>query len=79
MTMSAESASEHPAPLRVVVLPVFNGLGIAAEQRLVAGCPSLAAQLDALESADGRLRLAALAESLRVNEQAARQTSIPAS
>lgn len=74
MTALEDFAREHPEPLRIVVLPLYHGLALAADERLLARCPELAAQLDSLESAEGRGRLLELAESVRLSEQAEHHT-----
>jgi cephalosporin hydroxylase len=54
------------ATWRIVVLPVFFGLGIAADEERLGRRPALAGALDRLEGPEGRLRQAELAESVRV-------------
>jgi cephalosporin hydroxylase len=60
--------AEHDRPLRRVVLPLWSGLAIVAEQELLDARPELTALLDRLEGADGRYELIELAESIRARE-----------
>ena len=60
--------AEHDRPLRRVVLPLWYGLALVAEQELLDARPELTALLDRLESADGRYELIELAESIRARE-----------
>src|SRR4029453_7198063 len=60
--------AEHDQPLRVVVVPIFYGLAIVAEARVVDGNPALAALLDRLESDEGHVETIDLAERIRVDE-----------
>jgi hypothetical protein len=66
MTALDDFVAEHDRPMRVVVLPVYHGLAIAAETEVLAAHPELAALLDRLESAEGQLALAELAEAQRI-------------
>ncbi|HEY6416308.1 MAG TPA: class I SAM-dependent methyltransferase, partial [Acidimicrobiales bacterium] len=54
MTAVEDFVGEHPEPLRVVVVPIFYGLAIVAEHRVVAAHPELLSLLDRLESPDGQ-------------------------
>jgi cephalosporin hydroxylase/GT2 family glycosyltransferase len=68
MTAVDDFVAEHPDPLRVSVVPVFYGLAIVAEERVVEDHAHLATFLDRLESPDGRAELISLAERIRVDE-----------
>jgi cephalosporin hydroxylase len=62
--------AEHDRPLRRVLLPLFHGLALIAEQDRLDARPELAALLDRLEGAEVRYELLELCESIRVREQA---------
>ncbi len=66
MTGLEDFMAEHDQPLRLVVLPVYFGLAILAEQAVVDAHPALGEVLDRLEGADGRVAIAKLAEDLRL-------------
>ncbi len=68
MTAVDDFVAEHDQPLRVVVVPIYYGLAIVAEQRVVDGNPALAALLDRLESDEGHVETIDLAERIRVDE-----------
>jgi cephalosporin hydroxylase len=68
MTALDDFVARHPSPLRVVVVPVFYGLAIVVEERVVDAHPELAALLDHLERHEGRNEIIALAERIRVDE-----------
>jgi cephalosporin hydroxylase/GT2 family glycosyltransferase len=68
MTALDDFVAEHPSALRVVVVPVFYGLAIVAEARVLDAHPELAALLGHLESPEGRSEIIALAERIRVDE-----------
>ena len=68
MTAVDDFVAEHDQPLRVVVVPIFYGLAIVAEDRVVDGNPRLAALLDRLESDEGHCATIDLAERIRVDE-----------
>ena len=68
MTAVDDFVAEHDQPLRVVVVPIYYGLAIVAEARIVAGNPRLAALLDRLDSDEGRRETIDLAERIRVDE-----------
>jgi cephalosporin hydroxylase len=63
-------AAEHDRPLRRVLLPLFHGLALVAEQDRLEARPELVALLDRLEGAEARYELLELCESIRVREQA---------
>jgi cephalosporin hydroxylase len=67
MTALDDFEAEYDRPLRRVFLPIYFGLAIVAEVSRLERCPELARILDRLESADGRLELMELAESLRID------------
>ncbi len=66
MTALDDFVAEHDRPLRRVVLPIYFGLAIVAEEALLAQQPELARVLDWLESNDGSKQLLELAESVRL-------------
>jgi cephalosporin hydroxylase/glycosyltransferase involved in cell wall biosynthesis len=68
MTALDDFVAEHDRPLRVVVVPIYYGLAIVAEHRVLDAHPELAALLDHIESADGQREVVALAERVRVDE-----------
>src|SRR5262245_37839427 len=68
MTAVDDFVAEHPQPLRVVVLPIFFGLGIVAEDAVLDAHPALAAFLDHLESPEGTRFLLELGERIRIDE-----------
>jgi cephalosporin hydroxylase len=70
MTAIDDFLAERRRPIRRVVLPVYFGLAILAEEELVAARPRLGEVLDRLEGPEARLELLELAESLRVKELA---------
>jgi cephalosporin hydroxylase/glycosyltransferase involved in cell wall biosynthesis len=76
MTALEDFVAEHPVPLRLVVLPIFYGLAIVAEERVVGARPALAALLDHLEAPEGQREVMDLAERIRVDEAIFAQTWI---
>lgn len=58
--------AEHDRPLRVVVVPIYFGLAIVAEVERLERQPALAAELDRLESPEGKDQLLQLAEDIRL-------------
>ncbi|HRW36824.1 MAG TPA: CmcI family methyltransferase [Aquihabitans sp.] len=66
MTALDDFVAEHPEPLRIVVLPVYFGLAIVAEERVLAANPELAAALDRIESVEGKQRLLEVIEQIRL-------------
>jgi len=56
----------YDRPLRRVVLPIYFGLAIVAEEERLEREPALAEVLDHLESADGRMELLRLSEDVRL-------------
>jgi cephalosporin hydroxylase len=73
MTAVDDWMAEHDRPLRRVVLPIYFGLAIVVEEEVLAAKPELAALLDRLESADGRLGLLELSEKIRLEAAAYEQ------
>jgi cephalosporin hydroxylase len=69
MTALEDFATEHEGPLRLVVIPIYHGLALVAEQQLLDARPQLDAFLDYLETAEAHSKLVELAESLRLEEQ----------
>jgi cephalosporin hydroxylase len=67
-TALGDFLAEHHEPLRVVVVPIFYGLAVMAENRVVDTMPRLSALLDRLESDEGRRGTVDLAERIRVDE-----------
>jgi cephalosporin hydroxylase/GT2 family glycosyltransferase len=74
MTALDDFVAEHPQPLRVVVLPIFFGLGIVAEEAVLEAHPELTAFLDHLESPEGTRALLELGERIRIDEAMLTQT-----
>ena len=68
-TALEDFVAEHEGALRVVVLPIYFGLAIVADERLLAARPQLGEVLDRLESSAGRYELIELGESIRIDEQ----------
>ncbi|MCB0976566.1 MAG: class I SAM-dependent methyltransferase [Acidimicrobiales bacterium] len=58
--------AEYPGELRVVVLPIYFGLAIVADQERLRRQPELKAELDRLQSTKGKSQLLHLAESVRL-------------
>jgi cephalosporin hydroxylase len=67
MTAVEDFVAEHDRALRLVVLPVYFGLAILAEEALLAERPTLAAVLDRLESPAGKDMLLRLGEEIRLD------------
>ena len=66
MTALDDFMAEYDRPLRRVVLPIYFGLAIVAEEARLRDDPELAAVLDRLESGEGKHELLELAESVRL-------------
>jgi cephalosporin hydroxylase len=66
MTALDDFTAEYERPLRRVVLPIYFGLAIVAENERLARQPQLARVLDWLESNEGSKALLDLAESVRL-------------
>jgi hypothetical protein len=67
MTGLDDFMAEHDQPLRRVVLPIYFGLAIVAEEERLARTPALARELDRLESLAGKDDLLELAEETRIS------------
>jgi cephalosporin hydroxylase len=68
MTAVDDFVSEHTRPLRVVIVPIYFGLALVAEDRVLDAHPELAALLDHLERPEGQREIVDLAERIRVGE-----------
>jgi cephalosporin hydroxylase/glycosyltransferase involved in cell wall biosynthesis len=68
MTAVDDFVAEHPGRLRVVVLPIFYGLAIVAEDRVLASHPDLAGLFDLFDSQEDRRAVIDLAERIRIDE-----------
>jgi cephalosporin hydroxylase/glycosyltransferase involved in cell wall biosynthesis len=66
MTALDDFVAGYDRPLRTVVLPLYFGLAVVAEEARLERTPGLAEALDRLESADVRNELLDLGESLRI-------------
>jgi hypothetical protein len=66
MTAVDDFVAGYDKPLRTLVLPIYFGLAIVAEEERIARRPELGAVLDWLESTDGKERLLQLSESIRL-------------
>jgi cephalosporin hydroxylase/GT2 family glycosyltransferase len=70
LTAIEDFVVEHDRPLRLVVLPIYFGLAILAEEALLAERPALGALLDRLESPAGKDMLLRLGEEIRLDAAA---------
>jgi len=77
MTALDDFAEEHDRALRRVVVPIYHGLALVADQDLLDTRPRLGGLLDRLESATGRYELMELSEAIRVREQLDCQGTLP--
>jgi cephalosporin hydroxylase len=68
LTAIEDFVAEHPEPLRLVVLPVYYGLALVAEERRLAENPELAAAFERFEGVEGQRLLVALGERIRLDE-----------
>ena len=66
MTALDDFIAEYDRPLRRLVLPIYFGLAIVAEEALLARRPELASVLDRLENAEGKDDLLHLSEDVRL-------------
>ncbi|MGH9025873.1 MAG: CmcI family methyltransferase [Acidimicrobiia bacterium] len=66
MTALDDFIAEYGRPLRRLVLPIYFGLAIVADEDRLASQPELARILDWLESTEGKDKLLELAESVRI-------------
>jgi len=69
MTALEDFLAEYDRPVRTVVVPVFFGLAIVAEEQRLQEHPELGDALDRLESADGLRELLAVGETTRLRAQ----------
>jgi cephalosporin hydroxylase len=69
MTALDDFSDEYDRPLRRLVLPIYYGLAVVADQDRLDARPELAALLDQLDGADARGELIELGESIRIAEQ----------
>lgn len=60
--------AEHDRPLRQIVIPIYYGLAVLAEEELLDERPELTAILDQLESPEGTSELLELSERIRLDE-----------
>ncbi len=68
MTGLEDFIAEHDVPLRLLVLPIYFGLAIVVEERLLDERPELRALLDGFESGPGKQQLLELSERIRIDE-----------
>jgi cephalosporin hydroxylase len=66
MTAVDDFVAEHDVPLRVLVIPIYFGLAIVAEERLLDERPELRSLLDGFESEAGKEKLLELSEEIRI-------------
>jgi cephalosporin hydroxylase len=66
MTALDDFIAEHPRPLRKLVIPIYFGLAIVAEEDRLAAHPDLERALARLESSEGRRELLEVAEATRL-------------
>lgn len=76
MTALEDFMDSHDRPLRRLVLPIYFGLAIVAEENRLEATPELAAAMDRLESPEVRLELLELSESLRLQSVVAEHTAV---
>lgn len=67
MTALDDFVAEYDKPLRVMVLPIYWGLALVAEEEYLAARPEVARVFDWLESSEGRGELLDLAEETRLS------------
>lgn len=60
--------AEHPTPIRQVILPIYYGLAIVADEEYLAAHPAVSDYLDQLESVEGLQQLVELSEAIRLDE-----------
>jgi cephalosporin hydroxylase len=68
MTALDDFIAEHPAPLRRLVLPIYYGLAVVADERRLAEHPALGELFDHFESLDGQRFVVELSEQIRLDE-----------
>jgi cephalosporin hydroxylase len=66
MTAVDDFIAEYDRPLRRLVLPIYFGLAIIAEEERLERTPALRGVFEYLEGADGRLELMEVAEDIRL-------------
>jgi cephalosporin hydroxylase len=66
MTALEDFIAGHPRPLRKLVIPIYFGLAIVAEEDRLAARPDLERALARLESSEGRYELLEVAEATRL-------------
>ena len=66
MTALEDFITEHPRPLRKLVIPTYFGLAIVAEEDRLAAQPDLERALARLEGSEGRYELLEVAEATRL-------------
>jgi cephalosporin hydroxylase/glycosyltransferase involved in cell wall biosynthesis len=76
MTAIDDFVAEHDQPVRRVVLPIYFGLAIVADEERLAETPALVPALDRLEAGETRLELLELAESLRLRSVLAEHNAV---
>ncbi len=76
MTALDDFLAEHDKPVRVVVVPIFFGLAIVAEEERLERQPELRAALDRLEGAEGQEKLLQVAETTRLRALTFQHTMI---
>ena len=67
MTALDDFIAEHDEPLRLLVIPIYFGLAIVAEERLLDDHPELRRLLDEFESEAGKQHLLELSEQIRID------------
>jgi len=66
MTALDDFLAEHPEPVRRIVIPIYYGLALVAEERVLAANAELTAAFDELESPEGTARMLELSEHIRL-------------
>ncbi|MFZ6004082.1 MAG: CmcI family methyltransferase [Actinomycetota bacterium] len=79
MTALDDFIAEHDRPVRRLLIPIYFGLAIVAEEGVLAERPDLAAALDRIEGQDGQRELLEVAEETRIRALVFQHTSIQAS
>ena len=67
MTALDDFVAEHDEPLRRLVIPIYFGLAIVVEERMLDEHPALRDRLDAIESEAGKEALLRLSEQIRID------------
>ncbi|MEQ1785434.1 MAG: CmcI family methyltransferase [Acidimicrobiales bacterium] len=76
MTALEDFIAEHDRPTRLVVVPIYFGLAIVADEDRLARSPELAAALDHLEGEEGKGELLHVAEQTRIRALVFQHTTI---